>query len=81
MINSRTDKRVNNEGKDISKHTLANSPKASQEEVGAWSEFGDVILENEGAIKCDTQVTDGGYKGEVRKSMREYWKVKFKDVE
>ena len=60
MINSRTDKCVHNEGKDRGRYRLANSPKASQEEVGAWSEFGDVILENEGAIKCDTQVTDGG---------------------
>jgi len=29
-----------------------------------------VILESEGVIRCDTQVTDEGQKGKVRKSMR-----------
>jgi len=38
---------------------VTNSAKMSQMEIGGTSEVGDMILEDKGAIKSDTQVTDG----------------------
>ena len=52
------------------------APKTSQVKVGGGIEVGETIWEGKEAIKRDTQVTDGGLKGEARKSMREKWKVK-----
>lgn len=43
VINSITDKCVNNGGKDIGGNTLSDSPKAPQVEVGGASEVGDMI--------------------------------------
>jgi len=60
IINSRADKYIDDEGKDIGGTRLADSPKTSQVEVEGASEAGDMILEGKVAIKCGIQVTDGG---------------------
>ena len=39
--------------------------------IGGTSEVGDMIWEGKGAIKSDTQVTDGGQKGKAREPVRE----------
>jgi len=56
----RTDKCVDNRGKDRDGDRLSDSPKTSQMEIGGMSEVGDMISEGKGAIKSDTEVTDGG---------------------
>lgn len=53
---------MNNGYKDRGGNIVVDSPKASEVEVGGASEVGEVILEGEGAIKYDTQVTDREWK-------------------
>lgn len=76
IINSRSDKCVENGGKDEGQNRLTNNPKMFQVEVREASEIGHMIQEGEKAIECDIQVTVGGQKGDVREIMRESWKIK-----
>jgi len=43
IINTRTDKRVHDRGKDRDGDRLSDSPKMSQMEIGGTSEVGDMI--------------------------------------